>query len=89
MIGIEFIANQSNAAIDEVLNRDVSDRVTVDAQDKSGLGINEDFFVEHIRISIDEGQVIKYKAQLSPATVLGKIIVLDTGPGLDTGVPGY
>lgn len=89
VIGVEFIANQSDAMIDEVLNRDVSDRVTVDAKDKSGLGIDEDFFVEHIRVSISQGQLVKYAAQLSPATVLGNIIVLDTGPELDTGILGY
>jgi hypothetical protein len=84
-----FKANESQASIDEVLVRDVSDRISVSAQGASGLGINEDFFVERIRVSVDARDVITYRAELSPATVLGIIIVLDTGPGLDTGVLGY
>jgi len=85
----EFDANESQSAIQEVLDRDVSDKITLNLVAASGLGINEPFFVERIRVRVTEGGIVKYRAELSPATVTGLIIVLDTGPGLDTGILGY
>ena len=85
----EFDANESQAAIQEVLDRDVSDKVALTLIGNSGLGINENFFIERIRVRVSESNVVHYRAELSPATVTGLIIVLDTGPGLDTGILGY
>ena len=39
--------------LDEMINREVGDRVTVVAQSKADLDINRDFFIEAIHHNID------------------------------------
>lgn len=48
MLRLSIVANKNNATFSEAMNREISDRVTVVAQNNAGLGINKDFFIEVI-----------------------------------------
>lgn len=79
-------ANRDQAHLDEVLTRDISDRITVVANTfASGLGLNEDFFIEAIRHRID-AQLKTHDVtwELSPASGYSNFWVLGTS-ALDTG----
>tara|TARA_Y100001973_G_C5193644_1_gene332672 strand:+ start:270 stop:1859 length:1590 start_codon:yes stop_codon:yes gene_type:complete len=52
---ISFSANESNANLTEALTRDISDRITVKANNNVKFGISRDFFVEAIIHRIDIG----------------------------------
>ena len=83
---IRFAANQSQAAMDAALVLDVSDRVTLV---NSGVGINDDYFIERMFHEHIEN-VHWVELELSDIEASGGlVIVLDTGPGLDTGIIGY
>ena len=67
---VSIVANKDAAHMAEVLNRDVSDRVTLIANNLSKLGINEDFFVEHISHRI-VARLHVMSVELSPASAYG------------------
>jgi hypothetical protein len=68
IIQLEFDANQSKAVLNEVLTRDIGDRITLDADGATYLGISQDFFVESISHSVTlEEHTVVYN--LSPASV--------------------
>lgn len=46
LLAITLAANRDNTHLAEALTRDISDRITVVAENDAGLGINEDFFIE-------------------------------------------
>lgn len=87
---LTYIANQSQAAMDDALAREVSDRVHLVADNATGEGIDDDMFVERIAHSIDRENVHRVNIELSKASEsFALFIVLDTGPGLDTGILAY
>ena len=58
---------------------DISDRVTIVADNRSGLGIDEDFFVEHMQHSIDSDGQYRITYECSEATAYAGFWVLDVG----------
>lgn len=89
MLTVDLAANASHEHMVEVMTRDVSDRVTVVAQGAVKLGINRDFFIEAARHHVGEGNLHSVTYECSPADAFGGFIVLDFGPGLDTGRLAY
>lgn len=63
VLALPFVGNVNLYRLRESLIRDVSDRISIDATGTSGLGIDEDFFVERIQ------QHIGHKPQLLVKTV--------------------
>tara|TARA_Y100000310_G_scaffold342714_1_gene447056 strand:+ start:1438 stop:3633 length:2196 start_codon:yes stop_codon:yes gene_type:complete len=53
LLDIDVIANRSVAQMLQVLDRKLSDRITLVADNGTGLGINEDFFIEQMRHTVD------------------------------------
>lgn len=72
----------------DLLQRDVSERVTIDFDGVSGLYITEDYFIEHLKHSYSNAEHV-VEMELSPASGYTAAIVLDVGPPLDTGVLWY
>ena len=60
VLKLTYIANRDQAGLNEMINRDVSDRVTVRANGNANLGLNRDFFVEAIshRIGSDRTHTV-------------------------------
>ena len=67
ILKVNYIANNSDATLVQALTRDISDRITVTANNDSGLGLNEDFFIESERHTIGQSQH-RVSYSLSPAT---------------------
>lgn len=85
-------ASRNSTHLREVLARDVSDRITVTANNATGtnLGVNTDFFVEGIHYQLTEaGYRLETTYEVSPATGYSGFITLDVGPALDTGRLAY
>ena len=80
ILALTISANIDLAHLTEVLERDISDRITVVATSiGSGLGINEDFFIESMRHTIDEETgVHRVRWELSPASGVSGFWVLGT-----------
>jgi len=90
MVPISYIANETQAAMDDAHARDISDRVTLTLDNLTALSIDQDMFVERKADTIDRDGVHTVRLELSDvSTGLGRVLVLDTGPGLDTGMLGY
>ena len=53
LLDVTLIGNRSTATLTDIMSRDISDLVTVTANNDSGLGLSEGFFVESMRHSID------------------------------------
>ena len=49
------IAANSQGNIGQVMNRDLSERITVVANNDAALGVNADFFIEHERHTVSDG----------------------------------
>lgn len=88
-VSLLVAANRSAAQMTEALTRDVSDRITVVGSGASQLGMNGAFFVERITHRVDGSKRHLMTLECSPAEGFGGFMVLDTGPGLDTGRLGY
>tara|TARA_Y100000310_G_scaffold328971_1_gene398020 strand:- start:19 stop:1581 length:1563 start_codon:yes stop_codon:yes gene_type:complete len=58
---------------------DISDRVTIIADNRSGLGISEDFFIEHMQHNISQKGQHKVTYECSEATAYAGFWVLDVG----------
>jgi len=87
---LRYLANADDAHLTEAFTRGLSDRVTVKSNAGTFLGINEDFFVESEHHDVRDGGAAHWVTlTLSSAEQTGRVIVLDTGPGLDTGMLGY
>lgn len=71
-LAVTFASSKTNAIADEMLTRDVSDRITLVATStKSRLGVNEDFFIESVEHSVVEGNHFFTTFELSPASDFG------------------
>lgn len=62
VVRLSFNANKDSDHLDEAIAREVSDRITVGAQNVVGLGFEQDFFVEHIshRIILGTSHRVEY-----------------------------
>jgi hypothetical protein len=88
ILRVRFAANDE-VNLNQALQREVSDRVTVVATGNAGLGINEDFFIEAIRHNIRRGGLYWVEWDLSPVSGYSGFWVLGTSE-LGTGtVLGY
>ena len=68
ILTMTFNANVSQANMDQAIYRDISDRVTIVAENKANLGIDADFFIENIQHKIDQGGTVHMVTwMLSPA----------------------
>ena len=86
ILAVELDNRWTTATLEEILTRQVSDRVTVDAR-VEGLGVDEDFFVESIKGEIDLDRTHRCTYELSPAIAFGGFLILDHAVHgtLDTG----
>ena len=76
ILRVEIIAQVSSGNTEQVLEREISDRVTIVATNDAGLGINEDFFIEKIRHIAVPGGLLSAVFDLSPATAYSGFWVL-------------
>ena len=62
MLRMRIIANRDQTMLDEMIDREMGDRVTVVAQNTADLDINGDFFIEAIthRIRNDRFHTVDY-----------------------------
>ena len=72
-----------NDDLQTAIDLDLSDRVTLEQR-----GVSQEMFVEAIEHRISAGLRHDMHLLLSPALPYGNVIVLDTGPGLGTGILG-
>lgn len=68
---VTITGNRSSAMMKEITDRDISDRVKLVATGSSGLGINEDFFIESERHTITTRRTHSVEYKLSPAAQFG------------------
>jgi len=75
---LTYIANRDQTSLDEMITRDVSDRITVVANNNANLGLSGGFFVEAIshKISADRTHQVQYL--ISDAVQFSDFWVLDT-----------
>jgi len=76
-----FVASKNEAQMHQALTGFVGDRVTIEADGVSGLGIHEDFYVENIHHAIDTGKtrhIVTY--DLVSCSGEGSYWVLDYSP---------
>jgi len=79
MMRIIWDGNKDSTHKTKARELDISDRITVVADNRSGLGIDEDFFIEYMKHSMDiEGQY-QVAYECSEATAYGGFWVLDVG----------
>ena len=71
LITVTIASNRSSTHLNQVCKRLVADRVTLVATGSSGLGINEDFFIESISHRIDRHKTHTTQWQLLPVIVAG------------------
>ena len=78
IIHLSVNANRDSTHMTQVLERDISDQITVNATGRSDLGFSNIFFVEHEhhRITADRTHWVTW--DLSPATGYGGFWVLNT-----------
>lgn len=75
---LAFIANQSETMLDEMINREIGDRITVVAQNNADLDINRAFFIESIAHNIRADRLHEVILTLSDAEQFSDFWVLDT-----------
>ena len=68
VIQVEVVAGVTPGNTDQVITRDISERVTIVGTGKSKLGYNEDFFIERIKHIAVPGGLLRAIFDLSPAT---------------------
>ena len=77
VLKLSFVANRDQNSLNEMIQRDLSDRVTVVAQNNANLAINGDFFVEGISHTVSNNRLhivtllLSWAAQYSDWWVLG------------------
>lgn len=86
ILTIEYVGNKSLGHMQHALDREISDKVTVDASNNAGLGVNDDFFIENIRHIVDQGltrHVVSYDLAFAGADA-GYWIIGVSLMGIDT-----
>ena len=79
MLSLTWDGNKDDTHKTKARELDVSDRITVVASNRSGLGINTDFFIEYMRHSMDMEGRYSVTYECSDATAYGGFWVLDVG----------
>ena len=67
MLQMTYIANRDTNALNEMLDRDISERVTVVAANTADLDINRDFFIEAVHHQISANRLHRVTYLLSDA----------------------
>ena len=75
---LTYTANRDQTALDEMITRNVSDRITVVANNNANLGINAGFFVEAITHNISADRTHKVQYLISDAVQFSDFWVLNT-----------
>ena len=90
-MNVSFLASKDFAHTKEAAIRRLSDKLTIISDAATELGLaSEEVFVEKIdHMVVGGGAEHWVTLTLSSATKVAKVIVLDTGPGLGTGILGY
>lgn len=84
-LSIGFTANKSSNLMTQALSRDLSERITVVAENNAALGIDQDFYIETIAHRIDMGGTRhSVRFELSPAGSNPGYWILETADDLDT-----
>jgi len=79
VLAITVSGNRDAIHFTEVISRDISDRITIVADNKTKLGINEDFFIEAERHMITEGGMLhRVVYECSPVTGYSKFWIIGT-----------
>ena len=90
ILEIKVHANIDQNHLDEILNRDISDRITLVANGVgTGLGINEEFVIESEHHIVDEKQVHTAIYKLSPARGFSGFWILGTSQLTSESVLAY
>jgi hypothetical protein len=80
-LAVAFVASKSTAQMHQALTGMVGDRVTFDLDGLSGLGINEDFYIEAIHHAISNGKTLHIATyDLVSCSGEGAYLVLDYSP---------
>ncbi len=80
LLEMTLIGNRSEAQMKKVLGLDISDRFTFVGTNDSGLGINEDFFIESQRYSMDTRTKLIRATWAIAAASAGMAWTLDVSP---------
>jgi len=75
---ISVNANKDTTHRDAVEDHDISDRVTLTADNASGLGVDEDCFIENMKHVVTQGKIHWCTFTLSPASILGGFFIMNT-----------
>ena len=67
MLRMTYFANRDTNALNEMLDRDLSERVTVVAENTADLAIDRDFFIEAVSHQIDANRLHRVTYLLSDA----------------------
>ena len=78
VLKMTYFANRDTNAINEMLDRDLSERVTVVADNTADLSINRDFFIEAVNHQITADRLHKVTYLLSDAVQFSDFWVLNT-----------
>jgi hypothetical protein len=78
VLQLSYWANRDTNAINEMLDRDISERVTVVADNTADLSINRDFFIEAVTHQISANRLHKVTYLLSDALQFSDFWVLNT-----------
>ncbi|MDP6403083.1 MAG: hypothetical protein QF467_06005 [SAR202 cluster bacterium] len=78
VLRMTYVANRDTNAINEMLDRDISERVTVVAENTADLSINRDFFIEAVQHQIGADRLHKVTYLLSDAVQFSDFWVLNT-----------
>jgi len=78
VLQLSYFANRDTNAINEMLDRDISERVTVVADNTADLSINRDFFIEGVHHQIDANRLHQVTYLLSDAIQFSDFWVLNT-----------
>ena len=78
MLWLSYYANRNQTMLDEMLTRDIGERITVVAQNKADLDINREFFIEAIQHEVRNDRLHKVSYLLSDAEQFSDFWVLNT-----------
>jgi hypothetical protein len=78
VLQLSYWANRDTNAINEMLDRDISERVTVVADNTADLSIDRDFFIEGVRHQISANRLHQVTYLLSDAVQFSDFWVLNT-----------
>jgi hypothetical protein len=78
VLQLSYFANKDTNSVNEMLDRDISERVTVVADNTADLSIDRDFFIEGVRHQISANRLHKVTYLLSDAVQFSDFWVLNT-----------